>query len=150
MAYLVPLAVLVGLSLLLLGLGTVLYNALVRLQNACDDSWSEIDTELRRRHDLIPHLVEIVEGHARHERDVLERVTRSRNTAAANNGSPALRAHDENILAGGLRQVFALVEDYPDLKASRKFTDLQEELSATEDRLERARRSYNMSVRGLE
>ncbi len=149
MTYLVPLAVLIGLSLLLLGWGTVLYNALVRLQNACDESWSEIDTELRRRYDLIPNLVETVKGYARHERDVLERVTQARNTAAANHGSPASQAQDENILVGGLRQLFALAEAYPDLKANRNFIDLQEELSGTEDRLGRSRRLYNANVRDL-
>jgi LemA protein len=149
MTYLVPLAVLIGLFLLLLGWGTLLYNALVRLQNACDESWSDIDTELRRRYDLIPNLVETVKGYARHERDVLERVTKAHNTAAANDGSPAVRARDENILTAGLRQVFALAEGYPNLKASRNFIDFTEELSGTEDRLERSRHSYNASVRDL-
>lgn len=149
MTYLVPLAALVALSLLLLGWGTVLYNALVRLQNACDESWSEIDTELRRRYDLIPNLVETVKGYARHERDVLERVSEARNTAAANHGSPASQAQDENILAGGLRQLFVLAENYPDLKANQNFIDLEEELSGTEDRLGRSRRLYNASVRDL-
>jgi LemA protein len=149
MAYLASLAVLIGMSLLLLGWGTVLYNALVRLQNACDETWSETEIELRRRHELTSKLVDCIQGHTRQERDVLERVTKARQTAASNNDSPALRAHDENLLAAGMRQVIALSEDFPDLKASREFLDLQHDLSGTEGRLDRARRSYNASVRDL-
>jgi LemA protein len=126
-----------------------LYNALVRVRNACDESWADIDTELRRRYDLIPNLVETVKGYAAHEREVLERVTQARNTAQANHGSPESQAKDENVLVGGLRQLFAVAENYPDLKANQNFLKLQEELSVTEDRLQRSRRFYNANVRDL-
>lgn len=126
-----------------------LYNSLVRVRNACDESWADIDTELRRRYDLIPNLVESVKGYAAHERDVLERVIQARNAAAANHGSPESQAKDENVLIGGMRQLFALAESYPDLKANQNFLKLQDELAVTEDRLQRARRFYNGNVRDL-
>lgn len=127
----------------------VTFNTLVRLRNFCDESWSNIDTELKRRYDLIPNLVNTVKGYATHEREVLERVTAARNTAAANNGSPMAQAKDENVLVGSLRQLFAVVEGYPTLKASEHFLELQRELANTEDRIQRARRFYNANVRDL-
>ena len=148
-AALVPLAVVAGVALLLIMWVMALFNGLVRVRNACDESWSDIDTELRRRYDLIPNLVESVKGYATHEREVFERVIQARNTAVANHGSPAAQATDENALAGGLRQLFALAENYPDLKANQNFLKLQEELANTEDRLQRARRFYNANVRDL-
>jgi LemA protein len=126
-----------------------LYNGLVRVKNACDESWSDIDTELRRRYDLIPNLIETVKGYATHEREVFERVIQARNAALANHGSPAEQARDENQLIGGLRQLFALAENYPDLKANQNFIALQQELANTEDRLQRSRRFYNANVRDL-
>ncbi len=149
MIYLLPLTILIALSLALLALGAVLYNTLVRLDNACDESWSELDSELRRRCELIPGLVETVKGYARHERNVLERANQARNAAAANQSSPGTRARDENALALGLGQVFILAEDFPDLRSDRRYVELREELAAADDRLQRARRFYNASVRDL-
>ena len=126
-----------------------MYNGLVRAKNACDESWADIDTELRRRYDLIPNLIETVKGYATHERDVFERVVQARNAAVANHGSPASQAKDENVLIGSLRQLFALAESYPDLKANQNFLQLQTELANTEDRLQRSRRFYNANVRDL-
>ena len=125
----------------------VMFNTLVRGRNTCDESWSDIDTELKRRYDLIPNLVEVVKGYAKHEREVLQRVAQARAAAVASTGSPESQARDENVLVHNLRQLLALVENYPDLKANRNFLALQEELSNTEDRIQRARRFYNANVR---
>lgn len=133
--------------LLLWVIGT--YNGLVRTRNHCDESWSGVETELKRRYDLIPNLVQTVKGYAEHERETFERVTEARNRAAANEGTPEAKARDENNLVGGLRQLFAVVEGYPDLKANRSFLALQEELTTTENRIQRSRRFYNANVRDL-
>ncbi len=138
-----------GLILLLLIIVAAMYNGLVRARNACDESWADIDTELRRRYDLIPNLVECVKGYAAHERETLERVVQARNTAMGNHGSPGSQAKDENVLVGALRQVFALAEEYPQLKANENFLHLQQELANTEDRIQRSRRFYNANVRDL-
>jgi len=148
-AVLTVLGVLLGV-LLLLGLWVIiLYNLLVKLRNHVDESWSDIDTELKRRHDLIPNLVETVKGYAAHEKNVLERVVRARQAAMAQHNSPAELARDENELVGGLRQLFAVAEGYPVLKANENFLHLQQELINTEDRVQRARRFYNANVRDL-
>jgi len=123
------------------------YNGLVRLRNHCRESWSGIDTELKRRYDLIPRLVEVVKGYAKHEREVFERVAQARAAALASNGSPASQARDENALVGAMKGLFAVVEQYPDLKASGNFLALQTELVNTEDRIAAARRFYNANVR---
>lgn len=125
------------------------YNGLVRIQNFVRESWAGIDTELKRRYDLIPNLVETVKGYATHERQTLELVIEARNRAAASNGSPQSQARDENQFIGALKQLFAVVESYPDLKASRNFLALQNELVNTEDRIQAARRFYNANVRDL-
>jgi len=125
------------------------YNVLVRLRQHCRESWSGIDTELRRRYDLIPNLVQTVKGYAAHEKDVLTAVTEARNRAVGSTGSPASQARDENALVGSLKQLFALSERYPDLKASDNFLALQAELANTEDRIQAARRFYNANVRDL-
>ncbi len=125
------------------------YNGLVRLRNHCRESWAGIDTELKRRYDLIPNLVATVKGYATHEQDTLARVTDARTRAVASTGSPASQARDENVLVGSLRQLFAVSERYPDLKASESFLKLQTELANTEDRLQAARRFYNANVRDL-
>jgi len=127
----------------------VTYNTLVRLRQLCGESWSGIDTELKRRYDLIPNLVSTVQGYAQHEKDVLQRVVEARTRAVASTGSPASQAKDENVLVGALRQVFALAENYPDLKANQNFLQLQRELANTEDRIQAARRFYNANVRDL-
>lgn len=125
------------------------HNGLVRLRNACDESWSSIDAQLQRRYDLIPNLVETVRGYADHERRTFERVVEARARAAANHGSPASQADDENSLVHELRQLFVLVEAYPVLKSDQHFLELQRELALTEDRIARARRFYNANVRDL-
>lgn len=141
--------VLLGL-LLLIGIWVaLLYNGLVRAVNTCEESWADIDTELKRRYNLIPNLVETVKGYATHERETLNQVIEARNRAMASTGSPESQAQDENVLVQGLRQLFALAESYPDLKANQNFLDLQQELSNTEDRIQTARRVYNANVRNL-
>ncbi len=126
-----------------------LYNRLVRLRQSVRESWSAIETELRRRYDLIPNLVETVKGYASHERETLENVVKARNAAIANTGTPAEQVATENQLSGALRQVFALSEAYPDLKANQNFNQLQAQLEETEDRLSQSRRFYNANVREL-
>ncbi|MHC4664299.1 MAG: LemA family protein [Planctomycetota bacterium] len=125
------------------------FNSLVRRRNACEESWSDIDTELKRRYNLIPNLVETVKGYASHEKGTLEAVINARNAAMASTGSPEAQAKDENVFVGALRQLFALAESYPDLKANENFLKLQEELAVTEDRIQRSRRFYNGNVRDL-
>jgi LemA protein len=125
------------------------YNGLVRLRQHVIESWSNVDTELKRRYDLIPNLVETVKGYAAHERQTLELVVQARNRAVASMGSPASQAADENALIATLRQLMAVVENYPQLKANQHFLQLQHELSNTEDRIQAARRFYNANVRDL-
>jgi LemA protein len=127
--------------------GVVSYNRFVTQRNLIRDAWANIDTELRRRYDLIPNLVETVRGYAAHEREVLENVTRARAMATQATGSPAEQAAAEGPLVAALRQLFAVVENYPDLKANQNFLALQNELTNTEDRLQTARRFYNANVR---
>ena len=125
------------------------YNRLVRLRQYVAESWSNVDTELKRRYDLIPNLVAVCKGYVRHERQVLEQVTEARRQAVGATGSPAEQAGPENTLVGAMRRLFAVVEGYPDLKASANFLALQEELANTEDRIQAARRLYNANVREL-
>lgn len=138
-----------GLIFLAIVIVAGVYNGLVRVKNQCAESWADIDTELKRRHDLIPNLVDTVKGYAAHEREVLERVIQARNQAMANHESVASQAKDENALMGSLRQLFALAENYPNLKANENFLELQKELANTEDRIQRSRRFYNANVRDL-
>ena len=123
------------------------YNALVALKNYLRESWSNVDTELERRYDLIPNLVAVVKGYAAHERDVLERVTELRNRCAASVGPVADQSRDETQLVTALKQLLAVVENYPQLKADQHFLRLQKELVNTEDRIQAARRFYNGNVR---
>ena len=126
-----------------------IYNSLMRLRQHVKDSWSGIETELRRRYDLIPNLVETVKGYAAHEKKVLADVTESRSRALASAGSPSHQAVDENVLVKALGRLFVLSEGYPELKASQNFLELQKELSNTEDRIQASRRFYNGNVRDL-
>lgn len=123
------------------------YNSLVSLRNFIRESWSNVDTELKRRYDLIPNLVATVKGYATHEREVLERVVELRNRCAANHGPVADQARDENQLVDALKQMFVVVENYPQLKADQHFLKLQTELINTENRIQAARRFYNGNVR---
>ncbi|MHB8634196.1 MAG: LemA family protein [Thermoplasmatota archaeon] len=134
--------------LVLFGVPLIQFNRMATLRNRCAESWADVDTELRRRHDLIPNLVSTVQGYAAHEKAVLAAVTQAR--ARLVGGSQATRAADENALVAALSQVFAIAERYPDLKASANFLALQNELVATEDRIQAARRFYNANVRDYE
>jgi LemA protein len=126
----------------------VMYNGLVKRRNRVDQAWSQIGVQLERRHDLIPNLVETVKGYASHERGTLEAVVQARNNAvqAQQQAGPEQQAQAENVLTGALRQLFALSEAYPDLKANQNFLSLQEELTSSEDRISYARQFYNDSV----
>jgi LemA protein len=125
------------------------FNGLVRKRNRTQEAWSEIDVELKRRHDLIPNLVSTVEGYASHERGTFEAVTKARADAvsAGATGDPAKIAPAENALSGALRSLFAVAENYPQLRAVESFVQLQETLTSTEDKIEFARRYYNGSAR---
>jgi LemA protein len=138
--------IVLGVIVLLLLAGVVSYNRFVSQRNLIRNSWANIDTELKRRYDLIPNLVETVKGYASHERETLEAVVKARTAAVASSGTPAEQAAAEGPLVGALRQLFAVSERYPDLKANQNFLELQAELSNTEDRLQAARRFYNANV----
>jgi LemA protein len=126
--------------------GVGLYNRLVRSRNEVKNAWSQIDVQLKRRWDLIPNLVETVKGYMHHERETLEAVTRARQQAIAITGDVAARAQAENLLSQTLRSLFAVAENYPDLKANQNFLALQEELTSTENRIAFARQYYNDAV----
>lgn len=122
------------------------YNRLVKLSVLADNAWSDVDVQLKRRHDLVPNLVETVKGYAAHERQTLEAVINARNAAVAAS-DPQQRVQAENMLTAALRQLFALSEAYPELKANENFLALQRELSAIEEDIANARRYYNAVVR---
>ena len=125
-----------------------LYNSLVQLRVRADSSWSDIDVQLKRRHDLIPNLVETVKGYAAHEKGTFENIAKFR-SQAMQASSPADKAAAENQLTGALKSLFAVAENYPELKASEQFTQLQGALSQTEDAIQNSRRYYNAVVRDL-
>jgi len=141
--------VVVVVVVIVLGGAVLAYNGLVRRRNRTQEAWSEIDVELKRRHDLIPNLVETVKGYAQHERGTFEAVTEARAGAvsAGASGDPAKIGPAEGVLSQALRSLFAVAENYPALRAVETFVNLQEQLTATEDKLEYARRYYNTSVR---
>ena len=122
------------------------YNRFVSQRNAVKSSWADIDTELKRRYDLIPNLVETVKGYAAHEREIFEEVASTRAAAASAGGSPAQQAAAEGPFVAALGRLFAVAENYPDLKANQNFLALQQELANTEDRIQAARRFYNANV----
>ena len=137
--------------LVVIAVGLVLYlmtayNGLVRLKVQCDNAWSDIDVQLKRRYDLIPNIVETVKGYAAHEKGTLEAVVSARNQAMTAQG-PAAKGEAEGMLTGALRQVFALAEAYPQLRAVESFTQLQNTLNQIEDTIQNARRHYNAVVR---
>ena len=138
-----------GAALLALVWFIATFNRFVKVRQHIRESWSDIDVELKRRYDLLPNLVETVKGYAAHERSVLEEVVQLRNRAAANNGPAGEQAADETALAIGVKHLFAVAENYPQLKADAHFLSLQEELAVTEDRLAAARRFFNGNVREL-
>ncbi len=122
-----------------------IYNGLIIARNRCDNSWAQVDVQLRRRYDLIPNLVEAVKGYAKHEREVFEKVTQAR-SSAINAGTVKDQAQAENMLNGALKTLFAVAENYPELKANQNFLQLQEELSGTESKIAYARQFYNDMV----
>lgn len=142
---LLPILIVVGVVFLW---GVVAYNGLVTFKNRADEAWSDIDVQLKRRYDLIPNLVNTVKGYAAHESGVLERVTEAR-TRAMEAGTAGTKAEAENMLSSTLKSLFAVAENYPDLKANTNFLELQKELSDTENKIQSARRFYNANVRDL-
>lgn len=124
------------------------YNGLVTLKNRTDEAWSDIDVQLKRRYDLIPNLIETVKGYATHERELFEKVTQAR-TQAMGATSVHEKEAAENMLAGTLKSLFAVAENYPQLKANENFAKLQDELSDTENKIQASRRFYNGNVRDL-
>jgi LemA protein len=137
--------VILGIAVVLVLWGITVYNTLVTLRQRVNQAFADIDVQLKQRHDLIPNLVETVKGYAAHEKNTLEEVVKLRNVAMAAQG-PAQQAAAENMLSGALRQLFALSESYPDLKANANFQQLQSELSDIENKLAAARRFFNNSV----
>lgn len=127
------------------------YNSFVTLRNRVEESWADIDVQLKRRYDLIPNLVNIVKGYAAHESSVFEKVTEARanSISAEQKGDKAGIAESENMLTGTLKSLFAVAESYPDLKANTNFLELQRELSDTENKIQAARRFYNGNVRDV-
>jgi len=142
MEMLILLVIVIVLGAWLMGI----YNALVRNRNLVDESWSGIDVQLKRRYDLIPNLVETVKGYAAHEKTLFENVTQARANAIAA-GNVAVKGHAENALTQAIRSLFAVAENYPDLKASQNFQDLQKNLNEIELDVQAARRYYNGCVR---
>ncbi|MGA2138922.1 MAG: LemA family protein [Verrucomicrobiia bacterium] len=135
----------IGLAVLVLLWIVGAYNGLIRLRNQLENAWAQIDVQLKRRHDLIPNLVETVKGYAKHESGTFEKVTQARNMAI-NAKSVGDRAEAENVLTGALKSLFAVAEAYPDLKANQNFLALQEELTSTENKISFSRQFYNDSV----
>ena len=126
----------------------ILYNRLVSLRMHANEAWADIEVQLKRRYDLIPNLVETVKGYASHESKVFEEVTKAR-TAAMTSNTPAQHAQTENMLAGALKTLFAVAENYPQLRAAENFMQMQRDLTDTEDKIQAARRFYNGNVRDL-
>lgn len=122
-----------------------LYNGLVVLKNRCEEAWSDIDIQLKRRYDLIPNLIETVKGYAKQEKEVFTKVTEARATAMQAT-APADKAKAENVLSDTLKSLFAVSENYPQLKSSENFLQLQKELTDTEDKIQASRRFYNANV----
>ena len=140
--------ILIALVVVILIWFAVAYNGFVKLTQRVKEAWSDIDVQLKRRYDLIPNLVETVKGYASHEKTVFEDVTNAR-TAAMSASAPADKAGAENMLSGALKSLFAVSENYPELKANQNFLELQRQLEDTENKLQAARRFYNSVVQDL-
>jgi LemA protein len=125
------------------------YNRLITLRFRANEALSDIDIQLKRRFDLIPNLIETVKGYIQHERGVLENVTKARTAVSGTSGGALERAQSENVLSSTLKTLFAVAENYPDLKANTNFLELQRELSDTENKIQAARRFYNATIRDL-
>ena len=137
-----------GILLFVILFVVLMYNGLVRARNRKDEAWSDIDVQLKRRYDLIPNLISTVKGYAKHEQETLTKVTEMRTRALEADGVKA-KGEAENMLTGALKTIFAVAENYPDLKASENFAELQRELSDTENKIQSARRFYNATVQDL-
>ncbi|MCL5795802.1 MAG: LemA family protein, partial [Patescibacteria group bacterium] len=138
--------IVLGIIVLIILWLVAVYNGIITLKNRTQEAWSDIDVQLKRRYDLIPNLVESVKGYAKHEKDLLTDLTKAR-TAAMEAKTTAEKAEKENVLSQTLKSLFAVAENYPNLKASENFLQLQNELTDTEDKIEAARRFYNGNVR---
>lgn len=138
----------IGIIVLIVVIAIFIYNGLVQAKVRVDEAWSDITVQLKRRYDLIPNLIETVKGYAKHEKTVFEEVTNTR-ANALNAQGPKEQAKAENMLEGALKSLFAVSENYPDLKANENFLQLQQELVDTEDKIQAARRFYNGSARDL-
>lgn len=143
-----PLAIIIAAAAVIVLWAIFAYNRFVTLAKRSEEAWSDIDVQLKRRHDLIPNLIETVKGYAGHERGVLEKVTEAR-AKAISAGTPHDKMQAENMLTGALKTLFAVAENYPQLRASENFLELQRELSDTENKIQAARRFYNTNVRDL-
>ncbi|MGH9246002.1 MAG: LemA family protein [Acidimicrobiales bacterium] len=139
------LLIILGIVVVVAIVGVVMYNGLISLKNRVENAWAQIDVQLKQRYDVIPNLVETVKAYAAHERDTLEAVIAARNQGIEA-GSPHEQAEAENVITGALRQLFALSEAYPDLKANDQFLNLQEQLTAIEGKIAYARQFYNDTV----
>jgi len=140
--------VLLGIIALVAVAGVMMYNRFITLENRTEEAWADIDVQLKRRHDLIPNLVDTVKQYMEHEQQTFEQVTEAR-SQAMQAGSPQEQGQAEDMLSSALKSLFAVAEDYPDLKASENFKELQRELVDTEDKIQAARRFYNGNVRDL-
>lgn len=143
----IPLYIALGVLLVLALVVIGLYNGLVSIKNQCDEAWSNVETELKRRYDLIPNLVNTAKGYAKHEKELLEQVTAMREQASGNNGSLASQAQDEVRLQQALGSLMVRLEAYPDLKANQNFLELQAELTNTENRIQAGLRFFNGNIR---
>lgn len=141
--------IVIGVIVLLVLWAVGIYNGLIKLRNLVQEAWRQIDVELKRRHDLIPNLVETVKGYAAHEKGTLEGVMQARSAAMTGGQGPAAAAQSEGMLTQALGKLFAVAEAYPNLKANESFLALQQELTTTEDRIASGRRYYNANVREL-
>ncbi|PIU99590.1 MAG: hypothetical protein COY22_00790 [Candidatus Tagabacteria bacterium CG_4_10_14_0_2_um_filter_40_13] len=141
--------ILIGIAAVVIGWFVYTYNRLITLRMRAKEATSDIDVQTKRRYDLIPNLVETVKGYMAHERGVLENVTKARTEAMGIGGSALEREGKENALSGTLKTLFAVAENYPQLKANENFLELQRELTDTEDKIQAARRFYNATVRDL-
>jgi LemA protein len=138
--------ILIGIFVIIILWVVATFNALIRLKNQTQEAWSDIDVQLKRRYDLIPNLVNTVKGYAQHERELFEKVTQARAAAMQAQG-PEQKTKAENMLSSTLKSLFAVAENYPNLKANENFLKLQDELSDTENKIQAARRFYNGNVR---
>lgn len=140
--------IVLGAAVVIAGAVIGIYNTLIRLKNKVDEGWADIDTQLKRRYDLIPNMVETVKGYAKHEKGTFEAVTKARSMAMGAT-NPEAKAEAENMLTGTLKSLFAIAENYPELKANTNFMELQQTLKEIEEHIQLSRRYYNATVRDL-